>query len=283
MAHAAATAQTWGISDLTFLLAYPVIALAVWVASTRARRTLADQRTTSPVDDLVEDLSGRPHDVAYLNGGSRLAVYSALGAVYTRGAVAVSSGSLRPVGRLDGSSPQLEQAILATAGPVHRQRLPYHRPVREALAMIEERLLSARLLLSPEVRRRIRHVGFWMLAVAVFGLVRVLADVAEARPDGNLLGVMVMVGVVAAHQLAYAPRRSRQGDQVLATLRRRHDSLSPAVKPDWQMYGPSKAALGVGLFGTRALWASAPNFAKGIQAPRVSAGGSDAGGGDGRG
>jgi len=40
----AATADTWGISGPTFLLAYLVIAVAVWVASTRARRVLAESR-----------------------------------------------------------------------------------------------------------------------------------------------------------------------------------------------------------------------------------------------
>ncbi|OLT12188.1 hypothetical protein BJF78_25030 [Pseudonocardia sp. CNS-139] len=127
-----------------------------------------------------------------------------------------------------------------------------------------------------------------MLAVAGLGLVRLLAGIADARPVGYLVAALAAVTLVAAFQLARAPRRSRLGDRALADLRTEHHGLAPALRPDWQVYGPAGAALSIGVFGTSALWASDPAFAHDIAAQHVTAGGSGSvggsdGGGDGGG
>jgi uncharacterized protein (TIGR04222 family) len=280
VALAAATAQTWGISGPTFLLAYLLIAVAVGVASVRVRRTLADSGPTGPIDDLTT----RAHDVAFLNGGSDLAVYSALSSMHLRGTIATSHGSVHAIGRLEPGTDALEKAIHLTAtGSVARRRLVFHRPVQQALNTIEDRLVAGGFLLSEDRRQQIRRVGVWMLAVAGFGLVRMLAVVAEARPVGLLITAMLLVTVVATVQLSRGPRRSRHGDRALAALRAEHHELAPEVKPDWRIYGPAGAALGIGIFGTGALWASDPGFADEIEAQRVSSGGSGVSGVDGGG
>jgi uncharacterized protein (TIGR04222 family) len=276
MALAAATAETWGISGPTFLLAYLLIAVAVGLAGFRARRALADPRTTSPVGDLT----AHPHDVAHLNGGGELAVYSALAAMHLRGTITTARGRVQAAGRPAPGTDALEQAIHFTAAaPVARRRLSFQRPVVTALTQIEGRLVSGGFLLSDARRRQIRQVGLWMLGVAALGLVRVLADVAEARPVGFLVVALLVVTAVAVVQLGSAPRRSRGGDRALAALRAEHDGLSPDAEPDWQVYGPTGAALGIGIFGTSALWASDPGFARDIDAGRAATGGvGDAGG-----
>lgn len=279
MALAAATADTWGISGPEFLLVYLVIATAVLVAGTRARRALADPRATSPVGDLT----ARPHDISYLNGGADLAVYSALSAMHMRGTITGSGeGLVRATGRLTPDTDGLEKAIHFTAGsPVQRRRLPFHRPVQTALLVIEERLVATGLLLSDEQRARIRRVGFWMLAVALLGLVRLLAGIAEAKPVGYLLVVLIVVAVIAAVQLAVAPRRTRLGDRTLTQLRADHHALAPSLRPDWHVYGPAGAALSIGVFGTSALWASDPAFAEEIAAQRATSSSFGDGGGGG--
>jgi uncharacterized protein (TIGR04222 family) len=140
------------------------------------------------------------------------------------------------------------------------------------LTVIDHRLVGAGFLLSDDRRRRIRMVGFLMLAVAVFGLVRVLADVAEARPVGLLVPVLLVVTAVAVVQLMRAPRRSRHGDRAMATLRAEHRALAPEREPDWAVHGPAGAALAIGLFGTGALTASAPGFAREIAPQEAVAG-----------
>ncbi|GAA1242511.1 TIGR04222 domain-containing membrane protein [Pseudonocardia aurantiaca] len=279
MALTAATAGTWGISGPEFLLIYLAIAVAVLVAGTRARRALADPEATIRAGDLT----AHPHDVAYLNAGPELAVYSALSAMHLRGTIAGSGGgNVRAAGRLTPDTDGLEKAIhFAAASPVHRRRLPFHRPVQTALVIVDQRLVTGGLLLSDEQRRQIRRVGLWMLGVAGLGLVRLLAGIAEAQPVGFLLAAFVAVTVVAAVQLARAPRRTRLGDRTLAQLRSEHHSLAPSLRPDWHVYGPGGAALSIGVFGTSALWASDPAFAHEIAAQRVTAGGSGDGGGGG--
>lgn len=267
--------DTWGISGPSFLVAYIVIATAVWVAGARARRILADPPAKGPAGDI----STRPHDVAYLNGGSELAVYSAVGAMHLRGTLATSRGTVQAVGRLDPGADDLERAVhFTTASPVHARRLPLHGPVMTALAAIDQRLVGAGLLLSTEQRGRIRQVGFWMGAVAGLGLVRMLAGIAGAKPVGLLVAALLGVTVVAVVQLATAPRRTRHGDRTLDRLRHDHDSLEPGCAPDWLVYGPAGAALGIGLFGTSALWASDPVFADELAVQRLTAGGSGDGG-----
>ena len=273
MALAAATAETWSISGSSFLLGYALIAGTVGAACVRTRRALAEPGTTSS----VEDLTARPYEVAYLTGGAELAVWSGLCAMHLRGTITATGGSLQASGRLDPTADALEKAIHdATGGtPVGRRRLVFHRTVQPVLAAIDHRLVAGGFLLSDDRRRRIRQVGFPMLAVAVFGLVRVLADVAEARPVGLLVAVLLVVTAVAVVQLMRAPRRSRLGDRALATLRGEHRALAPEREPDWGVHGPAGAALAIGLFGTPALTAFAPGFAQEIAPQGAVEGGAD--------
>jgi uncharacterized protein (TIGR04222 family) len=272
MALAAATAETWGITGTTFLPAYLLIAATVGAAGICTRRAFAEPGAARPIDDIT----ARPHDVAYLAGGGELAVWSALCAMRLRGTLFAADGTVRAVGRLDPDADVLEKAIHATAGSaVAHRRLMSHRSVRPALAEIEERLVAAGFLLSDERRRRIRRVGFWMLGVAALGLVRVLADIAEARSVGLLVTVLLIVTVTAVTQIALAPRRSRRGNRALAALRDQHRALAPEREPDSQSHGPTGAALRVGLFGAGALAAFASGRVREI-APQVATAG-DAG------
>lgn len=272
----AMTTGTWGISGPTFLVAYVLLAAAVWVAAARQRRALAG----GPGTKVLTDLTRHPHDVAYLNRGPELAVTSALTAMHLKGTVAPVKGQIHAVGRLEPGADALERAIHFTTGtPVLRARLPLHRSVRTALDATHARLVTAGALLSDAQRRRIRAVGWWLGAVAVLGLLRLLAGVAEGRPVAFLIVALMAVTAVAAVQLVHAPRRSRAGDRLLAQLTEEQHALHPDQRPDWVTYGPAAAALGVGIFGTSALWASDPAFAEELAVQKGAvAGGSDGGG-----
>ncbi len=275
----AAAGDTWGLSGPTFIVIYLVIAVVTWVATTRVRRSLADPGPTRPIGDL----SGHPHDVAFLNGGHDLAVTSALSAMYLRGMIAPQRGSVQATGRLDHRADELERAIHFTAATaVPRGRLQFHTPVATALTSIQRQLTSTGLLISPEQRSHIRRTGFWMLGVAGLGLARILAGVAGGKPIGFLAVAFIGVLVVALVQLGRSPRRTRLGDRTLKQLADQHHALAPAMRPDWAAYGPAAAALGVGIFGVGAVWASDPAFADELavqKATAASGGGSTDGGG----
>lgn len=263
--------DTWGISGPTFLTGYVLVAAVVWVAVARQRRALAEGSPRT-----VHDLGG--HEVAHLNGGPELAVTSALTSMHLRGTIAPAKGLVHAVGRPEPGAHPLERAIHFTCGsPVPRARLPLHRPVRTALDGIHDRLVAQGLLLSEPRRREIRAAGRWLGAVALLGLLRLLAGVAESRPVGYLVAVLLLVCVVTAVLLVRAPRRSRAGDELLARLQTEHDALRPDSRPDWVAYGPATAALGVGIFGASAVWASDPAFAEELAVQKATA----SGGGDG--
>ncbi|WP_300011351.1 TIGR04222 domain-containing membrane protein [Pseudonocardia sp.] len=284
----AMTGDTWGISGPTFLVAYLVLTAAVLLATMRARRALADPRPDRPFGDP----GAHPHDVAHLHGGPELAVTSALTAMHLKGTVAPVKGQIRAVGRPTSGDDALERAIHFSAGsPVTRRRLALQRPVQSALGGIEKRLVDTGMLLSDTERRQVRATGWWLAGVTGLGLLRLLAGIADGKPVGFLVVALLAVSAVAGVLLAWSPRRSRSGDRLLARLEREHHELAPDTRPDWVAYGPAAAALGIGIFGTSALWASDPAFAEELAMQRTTPGdgggsgyvGGDASGGDGGG
>jgi uncharacterized protein (TIGR04222 family) len=273
----AAAADTWGISGPDFLLGYAGLAVLATGYCLVRRRAL----TAGPDRPPVTDWSRRPHDLAYLNGGADLAVYSALSAMHLRGTVVSERGRVSAVGTLDRRPDDLERAIhRGAAKTVHRNRLPGQHAVCTALGAAHKRLVADGLLLSDQQRSRIRRGALAVVAVAALGLVRLLAGMAEARPVGYLVALLAGVVVVAVGLLVAVPRRTRLGAATLARLRAEEHLLSPSLRPDWTAHGPEAAALAVGLFGMSALWASDPAFAEELAVAKAAgaSGGGDGGG-----
>ena len=263
--------DTWGISGPTFLLAYLVLAIAVGAAVLRARRALADVSAERPASRMEE----RPYDVAYLNGDAQLAVTAALSAMYRAGTIKTAGrGVVVAAERPDSRADELERAIhhAAATGPVSRRALPAVGAVASALHRVEQRLIAAGLLLAAERRRRIRLSGGWVLAVGVFGVVRVMAGYANNRPVGFLIILVFLVTLFGVLLAGNAPRRTRAGDALLRRLATEYHSLAPSTRPDWAHYGPSGAALAVGVFGVGALWTADPAFATELAAQRAASG-----------
>jgi len=272
-----ATGDTWGISGSTFLTCYFLIAALVgfgWLR-TRVGAITAPRAKSAPTD-----LTRRPHELAYLNGGAPLAVLSSLTALRLRGSLSASRGQVHATGRLEPGADGLERAIHAAATkPVHRSKLPQLGPVPAALDEFEQRLVRAGLLVPDAVRRRIRQLGLVMGAVAVLGVLRLVAGLPNGKPVGLLSLLLLAVIAATVAMLIAVPRRTRLGDRTLATLRSGRHDLDPASRPDWVVYGPAGAALGIGLFGVGALWASDPAMASELEAQKAAAAGGSSGGG----
>jgi len=278
--------STWGISGPTFLVLYGLLGVMIAASWWLTRQQIRASRGFSVHPG---EFSRRPQDLAYLNGGPQLAIFAALSAMRLHGWVAVSSGAVQAVGPLGQGATDLERAIHAvTTKPVHRLALPAQGPVGTALDAVAQRLARTGLLVSEEARLRLRRVGLWMAGVAVLGVVRLAAGLEGGRPVGFLVLELLVVSVAAIVMLRAIPRRTEHGDQVLAELRSLQYDLDPANKPNWTVYGPAAAALGVGLFGVSALWASDPAMAAELEAQRAAAlggaggysAGTDGGGGD---
>ena len=260
--------DTWGISGPTFLLAYVVLAVAVAVAAIRTRRALVDVSTERPAHRLDE----RPYDVAFLNGGAELALTAAFSAMHRAGTISTSGrGVVVAAARPESRADELERAVHhAAATPVSRHSLATAGAVASALHRVEQRLIAAGLLLSAERRRRIRLAGAWVLVVAALGVVRVMAGLANGRPVLFLILLVLVTLAVGVLLVLRVPRRTRAGDALLRRLAADHQLLSPSMRPDWQVYGPTGAALAVGVFGVQALWAADPAFATELAAQRAA-------------
>ncbi|WP_103380064.1 TIGR04222 domain-containing membrane protein, partial [Pseudonocardia dioxanivorans] len=279
MGTLAASGDTWGISGSTFILFYLVIAVVVWIWAVRTRRQIAGARGGGRPP---ADLTGTPYDAAYLNGGADLAVYAALSSMRVDGTIETAGrGNVVAVGALLPGADELERAIHATAtSPVGRGRLRYHEYVAAALAAIERRLTAEGLLVTDDERRGVRQAGAWMLLVAGLGLARLVAGVANGKPVTFLVLATLGAAVVGVVLMARVPRRTPLGDATVSAMRAQHHRLSPANRPDWIANGATAAALGVGVFGMSALWASDPAFADELAAQKLASSGGGWSGGD---
>ena len=103
----AASGDTWGISGPTFLRYYLVAAaLVVAVAVYHRVRLAAASNAAMTADPLG------PQQVAYLNGGPRLAVHAALGGLRGSGAIGVRPDRrLTTIGAAPTGLTPLDQAI----------------------------------------------------------------------------------------------------------------------------------------------------------------------------
>jgi uncharacterized protein (TIGR04222 family) len=269
--------DTWGISGPNFLVGYVALGIAV-VAGVMIWRRRYTFGPPPPIRSLT------PTEVALLTGGRELAVYSSLASLRAAEAVQIEAGHLRQIGPVPSGAPELDRVVHAVAGRrTLRSRDAAGDPaVAAVLDRTEAELAEAGLLLSPAVRSAVRRGALAGVALLAFGIVRAIAGTQNGKPIGGLVLLLVLVaaGTLA---LSYVPRLSRAARSAVTGLRRDASHLRPSQSPSWATYGPGAAALGVGLFGTAAIWAADPAFAADAEIQRQSLASSGYSGGDGGG
>lgn len=271
------TGETWGMSGTSFLVLYVFLAVTATVLAGWYR-----SRTAAGAPAGARVVDGRPEDVAYLNGGSDLAVYAALSAMHVDGTIVTSdrtTGQVRAGGPLTRSATDLQRAIHRSAHRLTpRRTLRTHAAVQSELRRIGQRLETAGLLLSATERTRYRAAAALPGLVAALGLARAAADAATMRPVGVLILLSLVQAVIATGFVLAAPLRTRAGDAALSRTRVEHHTLSASMCPDWTVIGPAGAALSVGAFGLGAMLAAEPVFADELAAQTVPALGGAPGG-----
>ncbi|RZU53094.1 uncharacterized protein (TIGR04222 family) [Krasilnikovia cinnamomea] len=262
----AATGATWGIPGPTFLLYYIAALVVITVGAIVHRRRLF----AGPRDAQLDQLG--PPQVAYLAGGPRLAVYSALGGLRATGAVGAGPDrTLVQAGPLASGATPLETAIYNAAGKRVRARYVHaDQWVRTALTQLGDGLEAAGLATSAARRRTARLWALAALALLVLGIARVASGIANDKPVGFLLPLLFVAGVVAL-LLARVPRQTRAVAGGLAALRAKNHYLSPRQSPSYSTYGAGSVALGVALFGTASLYSLDPQFAAEAEIQRMAA------------
>ncbi|RQW82780.1 TIGR04222 domain-containing membrane protein, partial [Micromonospora globispora] len=249
MTALAAPGDTWGIPGPAFLRWY-LLAAALVVVGTLIHRFRALAGT--PVGG-VGQLG--PQQVAYLNGGDQLAIWTALGGLRRSGAVGVQPDRrLTTGGPMPAGATPLDQAIYNAAGRhVIARELRRDEWVVRALDQLRDGLHQRGLALSPARRTAVRRGAMLIAALLVLGGIRTFVGLSNGRPAGYLMLTLVPL-FIAFLLLGRVPWRTRAADRTLRELRRRHTHLAPASAPAYATYGPSDTAMGVALFGTATIW-----------------------------
>ncbi|MFD0744577.1 TIGR04222 domain-containing membrane protein [Phytohabitans flavus] len=252
-----AMGDTWGISSATFAVAYALLAAAaIGGAALHRYRALA-----GPTQFNAKTLASS--EVAYLQGGPDLAVYSALAALRCADAVGVSTErQLLVTGEPARRATRLARAVYDAAG---RSALPgslrADAGVAKELARIGDRLERAGLLPDGQTRAALTTARYLLTAVLVLGVLRLLSGIANEKPLVFLLLTVLALAATIVVLWRWRPRRTRAGVRALEELRDDHEHLDPAENPSWRLYGPAAAGLAVGLYGSNALWVADPAFA----------------------
>ncbi len=265
--YLAAQGDTWGITGAAFLVLYLAVLVAVLILSAIHRRILFSGTRGVSVDRLG------PQQVAYLNGGERLAVYSALGGL--RGAGAIAGGpdkTLYQSGPMPAGVTPLDTAIYNAAGRRVRARdVGRDEWVVAALRQLREGLETQGLAVAPA---RARVARLWALAGAALflvGLARLVDGVQNDKPVGFLLVLLFVTIMATALLLRKARRATHAATKGLSALRSRHAYLAPHQSPSYATYGPTDAAMGVALYGSASLYVMDPSFAADAEIQRVQA------------
>ncbi|MEV0135073.1 TIGR04222 domain-containing membrane protein [Dactylosporangium sp. NPDC050688] len=271
--------DTWGIAGPDFLWLYAGLAALAIITALIWRRGHLRGPSLRSARDLT------PTQAALLNGDRRLAVYSSLAALRAAGAVDTNArGTLRQAGRVPTGAGELDRAVHAAAG----RRVPVRSVQTDAavsgvLRRTEEQLTLAGWLMDEDRRRGVRIASFIVFAAAALGVARIVAGIANDRPVGFLILLVIPV-VIIALLFWRVPRTTTNGRRLLAQMRARTAHLAPRQSPSWSTYGPEAAALSVGLYGAGAFFLADPEFAEAAELQRnvaMSSGGSSGGGSDG--
>jgi uncharacterized protein (TIGR04222 family) len=263
-----AAEATWGVPGPTFLLLYLGAAAVVAVLAVVHRRV----SFAGPAESRTGSLGAQ--QVAFLNGGERLAVYTALGGLRAAGAVDITTGRalVQSAGMPAGATP-LDAAIYNAAGRRARVRdLSTEQWVIAALAQLRDGLITAGLVPGPAQRRTLRLWAAAGVGLILIGVARLLAGVANGRPVGWLIASLVAVVLLTVFLTRSVPRRTRAGTAAVDRLRTQHHYLAPASRPSYATYGAAGSAMGVALYGASTLYLVDPAFAAEAEIQRQAAG-----------
>jgi hypothetical protein len=297
--------ETWGISGPRFLVVYAVLLVLAYLAVVLGRRVLARPPAAMPIAPGELDA----YEVAMLSDGEWHAVTTAVIQLNHAGVLVVGGDppTVSPGGPLPVGAHPVERAVYECAAAeggsaavalaeaertalrdrfVQRGRLvdpeqarrarilvvlAEAERTRRALAALRERLVQRGLLVGPEQARRARLLVALPVAVLLFGLARLAAGLANDKPVGDL--VLLLVATAATLWYVWLPLPlTTEGSAALQRLRR-----------ETKTNGAATPAALVAVLGASALWGLNAGLAGALGVPRLPGSGDGGGGGCGGG
>jgi uncharacterized protein (TIGR04222 family) len=269
--------DTWGIPGPTFLACYLGALVATVVLASIHRRSLFRGQDGVRVDRLDAP------QVAYLNGGDRLAIYSAIGGLRAADVIGIGAGrTLTQTGAIPAGVTSLDNAIYnAAARGVRARDLHTDHMVTSALDQLRDGLERSGLAVTRAQRREARIWVFVAGALAIVGVARLIAGVSNSRPVGYLIPCTIAAIVMTFLWYRGGNRwATTSAAREMLAWRLRNQHLSPRQSPAYTTYGAGGAALGVALFGAASLYSMDPAFAAEAEIHRAAVlGGGGVGGG----
>lgn len=255
----AAQGGTWGIPGPAFAGLYLVATVVVVAGTALFRVVIRSGRGGGPAREL------HPYEVAYLIGGRRRAVATAVAGLHADGAIETfARRRLRVTAAPKTMRTPLDIAVHDAIGSGRAdtaRTLQTADDVMRALDGIRDGLVRDGLAPGPRELSRSRLAVLLPAALLCVGLARLVAGAANGRPVGFLVAIMFALGMAIVVMLANAPKALRSGTSAVKAARARYGHLNPSMSPAWQTYGAPGAALGVALFGMTALTSIDPQFA----------------------
>lgn len=258
-------AETWGINGSDFSRAYLVLALVALGASWLWWR----RHIARPAADAVGRLD--PIELAYVSGGRRRALYTALAALRVAGAIELGrrdrlvvrppSRAVSPAEALHADSHALVLAVSAALAEGRAaDRLHRVPAVAAVLRRVRAELQRRRWLRTSRQRWRVRRAGTPLLTVALLGAARVVAGLANHKQVWGVGVVSIAAVSIAAVFATDTPTQTPAATRFLRRLRDRNRHLLPGESASWARKADN-AVLGVALFGGAALWTFDATFA----------------------
>jgi len=205
-----------------FLLFYILLVTACFTLGLVLRRSL--RLPAAPERLEVPELDG--YATAFLNGGKRLAVNTAIANLVRQKAMRIDARRGRATSLIPkpAFSHQLEQVVYAAADSTDGNRIANVRASTAPILIGIADALKSQGLVVPDAEARRAVLTPLMLAfVAIaMGGIKILIGVSRDKPVGFLSALCIVSVVFALLAFARRPLRSRHGDAVLKQLRQRH-------------------------------------------------------------
>ncbi len=232
-----------------------------------------------PVDSFRSPRELDPYEVAYLAGGPRRAINTAVTSLVQAGQLTVASLTPLRLSRAEdvaaGTSP-LEEAVFWKFRPDRDgdAGTKAHRGGRQSCAALRDSLREDGLVVSHS--RNLVGIGVplvVMLAVLLFGAAKVAIGLDRGRPIGFLVVLCIGNAVVTLAGFARRLLRTPEGDRTLAQLEREHLKLRDEVTAKVDVASRESFALAVGLYGLGILSATPLSAFATAMGPQVTGSG----------
>ena len=200
-----------------------------------------------------EALELDPYQVACLAGGNALAAKAALASLCHRGILApdASRRYLSVQALVEQRAHPVEQAVFEVVRSRPRRAIRAGAMARlPEMLRLHARLQTLGLVLTNEQAALSRYLpGLILLAVSVFGGIKIAVGLSRHRPVGFLVVLCALSLVVAFAFFRTAVLRTRRGDRALKMLRLRNAALRTSARRGVTRLQSADVAFAVGLFG----------------------------------